>query len=64
MAVGLTREESKRSFVKIDIIDADKNGEISFEEFMKAAEDFYRGNSFLWPSGGLNTNSKDLTTLQ
>jgi Ca2+-binding EF-hand superfamily protein len=40
MAVGLTREESKRSF-EIDIIDADKNGEISFEEFMKAAEDFY-----------------------
>lgn len=40
MAVDLSREESKRSF---DIIDADKNGEISYEEFMKAAEDFYRG---------------------
>ena len=40
MAVGLTREESKRSF---GIIDTDKNGEISYEEFMKAAEDFYRG---------------------
>ncbi len=40
MSVGLSREESKRSF---DIIDADKNGEISYEEFMKAAEDFYRG---------------------
>ena len=29
MAVGLLREESKRSF---DIIDADKNGEISYED--------------------------------
>lgn len=40
MAVGLTREESKKSF---DIIDVNKNGEISYEEFMNAAEDFYRG---------------------
>ena len=38
MAVGLTRQESKKSF---EIIDADKNGEISYEEFMNAAEDFY-----------------------
>ena len=40
MAVGLSREESKKSF---DIIDADKNGEISYKEFMNAADDFYRG---------------------
>ena len=40
MAIGLSREESKRLF---DIIDADKNGEISYEEFMNAADDFYRG---------------------
>ena len=41
MAVDLSREESKRSF---DIIDTDKNGEISYEDWsfeMKAAEDFY-----------------------
>ena len=38
--MGLTREESKKSF---DTIDADKNGEISYEEFMNAVEDFYRG---------------------
>ena len=41
MAVGLLREESMRSF---DIIDTDKNGEISYEDWsfeMKAAEDFY-----------------------
>ena len=37
MAVGLSREESKRSF---DIIDTNKNG---YEEFMNAADDFYRG---------------------
>ena len=40
MAMGLTREESKKSF---DTIDADKNGEISYEGFMNAVEDFYRG---------------------
>ena len=40
MAVGLSKMESKRSF---DIIDTDKNGEISYEEFMNAAEDFYLG---------------------
>ena len=40
MAVGLSRAESNRSF---DIIDTDKNGEISYEEFMNAADDFYRG---------------------
>ena len=40
LAMGLTREESKKSF---DTIDADKNGEISYEEFMNAVEDFYRG---------------------
>ena len=34
MTVGLTREESKKSF---DTIDMDKKGEISYEEFMNAA---------------------------
>ena len=42
MAVGLTREESKKSFDTIQQ-DADNNGEINYEEFMNAAEDFYRG---------------------
>lgn len=40
MALGLTKEESKKSF---DVIDADKNGEISYDEFIDAAEDFLRG---------------------
>ena len=39
-AVGLSEEESKKSF---SIIDKDKNGEISREEFLAAANDFYRG---------------------
>ena len=40
MALGLTREESKKSFDTIQQ-DADNNGEINYEEFMNAAEDFY-----------------------
>ncbi len=40
VAPDLTEDQAKHSF---DVIDADKNGEISREEFLAAAKDFFCG---------------------
>ncbi len=44
VAPDVTEDEAKHAFDVIDaVIDADKNGEISREEFFKAATDFFFG---------------------
>ncbi len=40
VAPDVTEDEAKHAF---DVIDADKNGEISREEIFKAATDFFFG---------------------